>query len=58
MSQGVTLLKFEEGYRDVPFIDTLGFPTVDCGIKIRPKFAVADQEAQLAGVFASRKIAV
>lgn len=39
MSQIVTLLKFEEGYRDVPFIDTLGYPTVGSGIKIGPKGA-------------------
>ncbi|MCX8965727.1 lysozyme [Erwinia psidii] len=39
MSQIVALLKFEEGYRDVPFIDTQGYPTVGCGIKIGPKGA-------------------
>lgn len=39
MSQIVALLKFEEGYRDIPFIDTQGYPTVGCGIKIGPKGA-------------------
>lgn len=39
MSQIVALLKYEEGYRDVPFIDTQGYPTVGCGIKIGPKGA-------------------
>lgn len=39
MSQIVALLKFEEDYRDMPFIDTQGHPTVGCGIKIDPKGA-------------------
>lgn len=39
MSQIVSILKYEEGYRDVPFIDTLGYPTVAAGIKIGPKGA-------------------
>ncbi|MFU9135707.1 glycoside hydrolase family protein [Erwinia tasmaniensis] len=39
MSQIVPILKYEEGYRDEPFIDSLGYPTVGCGIKIGPKGA-------------------
>ncbi|WP_338562970.1 glycoside hydrolase family protein [Erwinia sp. E_sp_B04_7] len=39
MSQIVAILKYEEGYRDEPFIDTQGYPTVGCGIKIGPKGA-------------------
>lgn len=39
MSQIVSILKYEEGYRDAPFIDTLGYPTVAGGIKIGPKGA-------------------
>ena len=36
MSQIIPLLTFEEGYKEKPYIDTLGFPTVACGIKIGP----------------------
>jgi len=39
MSQIVSILKYEEGYRDVPFIDTLGYPTLAGGIKIGPEGA-------------------
>lgn len=39
MSQIIPLLNFEEGYREKPYIDTEGYPTVACGIKIGPKGA-------------------
>lgn len=39
MSQIVALLNFEEGYREKPYPDTLGYPTVAGGIKIGPQGA-------------------
>ncbi|MDU6413459.1 glycoside hydrolase family protein [Mixta calida] len=39
MSQIIQILNYEEGYREKPYIDTEGFPTVACGIKIGPKGA-------------------
>lgn len=39
MSQIVPILNFEEGYKESPYIDTLGFPTVAGGIRIGPKGA-------------------
>jgi len=37
MSQIIQILSFEEGYREKPYLDTEGYPTVACGIKIGPK---------------------
>lgn len=37
MSQIIPILTYEEGYREKPYIDTEGYPTVGCGIKIGPK---------------------
>lgn len=39
MSQIISILSFEEGYKEKPYIDTEGYPTVACGIKIGPKGA-------------------
>ncbi|WP_342753756.1 lysozyme [Pantoea sp. MBD-2R] len=39
MSQIIGILSYEEGYREKPYRDTEGFPTVACGIKIGPKGA-------------------
>ncbi|MXP50606.1 lysozyme [Pantoea sp. Eser] len=39
MSQIIAMLNFEEGYADVPYLDTLGFSTVAGGIRIGPKGA-------------------
>lgn len=39
MSYIVPLLNFEEGYKEKPYIDTEGYPTVAGGIKIGPKGA-------------------
>lgn len=39
MSQIIPILNFEEGYREKPYRDTLGYPTVAGGIKIGPKGA-------------------
>lgn len=39
MSQIISLLNYEEGYREKPYIDTEGYPTVACGIKIGTKGA-------------------
>lgn len=39
MSQIIPILNFEEGYRERPYLDTQGFPTVAGGIKIGPKGA-------------------
>ena len=39
MSQIIPLLNYEESYREKPYIDTDGYPTVACGIKIGPKGA-------------------
>ncbi|MGY6030675.1 glycoside hydrolase family protein [Phytobacter sp. AG2a] len=37
MSQIISILNFEEGYRSAPYIDTEGYPTVGTGFKIGPK---------------------
>ncbi|POU03613.1 lysozyme [Escherichia sp. ESNIH1] len=39
MSQAVPILFFEEGFKEKPYIDTEGYPTVAGGIKIGPKGA-------------------
>ncbi|WP_380178906.1 glycoside hydrolase family protein [Kalamiella sp. sgz302252] len=39
MSNIVKILAFEEGYKEKPYIDTEGYPTVGCGILIGPKNA-------------------
>lgn len=39
MSQIIQILNFEEGYRESPYLDTQGFPTVAGGIRIGPKGA-------------------
>ncbi|WP_210506712.1 glycoside hydrolase family protein [Pantoea ananatis] len=39
MSQIIAILNFEEGYSEVPYIDTRGYPTVAGGILIGPKGA-------------------
>lgn len=38
-SQIIPILNYEEGYREVPYIDTEGYPTVAVGIRIGPKGA-------------------
>lgn len=37
MTTIVKLLKFEEGYRDKPYVDTEGYPTVGYGFLLGPK---------------------
>jgi lysozyme len=37
MSQIIAILNFEEGYKENPYIDSLGYPTVGVGIRIGPK---------------------
>lgn len=39
MSQIIALLRFEEGFKPAPYIDTEGYPTVGTGFKIGPKNA-------------------
>lgn len=39
MSQIIPILNFEEGYREAPYKDSLGYPTVAVGIRIGPKNA-------------------
>lgn len=39
MSKIIQMLNYEEGYKDRPYIDTEGYPTVACGIVIGPKNA-------------------
>ena len=39
MSQIIPILNYEEGYKEKPYLDTEGFPTIACGIKIGPKGA-------------------
>lgn len=39
MSQIIAVLNFEEGYSEVPYLDTRGYPTVAGGILIGPKGA-------------------
>lgn len=36
MSKAIEILNFEEGYREKPYFDTLGYPTVAGGIRIGP----------------------
>lgn len=39
MSKVIQMLAYEEGYKERPYIDTEGYPTVACGIVIGPKDA-------------------
>lgn len=39
MSQIISILNFEEGFKATPYIDTEGYPTVGTGFKIGPKNA-------------------
>jgi len=39
MSEIIQILNFEEGYKEKPYLDTLGYPTVAGGIKIGPQGA-------------------
>lgn len=39
MSKIIQILAYEEGYKEKPYIDTEGYPTVACGILIGPKDA-------------------
>lgn len=39
MTQIIAILNFEEGYKEKPYIDSLGYPTVAGGIKIGPQGA-------------------
>ncbi|WLS77346.1 lysozyme [Erwinia pyri] len=39
MSKVIQILAYEEGYKERPYIDTEGYPTVGCGIVIGPKDA-------------------
>lgn len=39
MSRIIEILNFEEGFREKPYIDTEGYPTVGTGFKIGPKGA-------------------
>ncbi|MGK9174125.1 glycoside hydrolase family protein [Yokenella regensburgei] len=39
MTQVNAILNFEEGYKERPYLDTLGYPTVAGGIKIGPQGA-------------------
>lgn len=39
MSKLIQILMFEEGYKQQPYRDTEGYPTVGCGIKLGPKGA-------------------
>ncbi|MBV4366367.1 glycoside hydrolase family protein [Erwinia sp. BNK-24-b] len=39
MSKIIQILAFEEGYKEKPYIDTEGYPTVGCGILLGPKNA-------------------
>lgn len=39
MSQIIPILNFEEGFKELPYLDTEGFPTVAGGIRIGPKNA-------------------
>ena len=39
MSKLIPILNFEEGYKEKPYIDTRGYPTVAGGILIGPKGA-------------------
>ncbi|CRL44597.1 hypothetical protein SGGMMB4_01777 [Sodalis glossinidius str. 'morsitans'] len=37
MSQIIPLLNYEEGYRETPYYDSLGFPMVGTGILLGPE---------------------
>lgn len=37
MSQIIAILAYEEGYKEAPYIDSEGYPTVACGIRIGPQ---------------------
>lgn len=39
MSKVINILVFEEGYKEKPYIDTEGYPTIGCGILLGPKDA-------------------
>lgn len=39
MSQIIPILNYEEGYREKPYLDTRGYPTVGTGFLIGPKGA-------------------
>lgn len=39
MSQIIPLLNYEEGYREAPYYDSIGFPTAGTGILLGPKGA-------------------
>lgn len=39
MGQIIAILNFEEGYKEKPYLDPLGYPTVAGGIRIGPKGA-------------------
>ncbi len=39
MSKIIDILAFEEGYKEKPYIDTEGYPTIGCGILLGPKDA-------------------
>lgn len=39
MGQIVAILDFEEGYKETPYLDTQGYPTVAGGVRIGPKGA-------------------
>lgn len=39
MSQIIAILNFEEGFRELPYRDSEGYPTVGIGIRIGPKGA-------------------
>jgi len=42
MSNIIQILVFEEGYKEQPYRDSEGYPTVGCGIKIGPKGAALE----------------
>ncbi|MTD25460.1 glycoside hydrolase family protein [Erwinia sorbitola] len=42
MSKVIQILMFEEGYKEDPYLDTEGYPTIGCGIKIGPKGAALE----------------
>ncbi|OON40608.1 lysozyme [Izhakiella australiensis] len=39
MSQIIAILAYEEGYKEQPYCDSEGYPTVACGIRIGPRNA-------------------
>ena len=44
----VDMLRFEEGWREKPYVDTEGYPTVGYGFKIGPKLAGGPKARQAA----------